>query len=84
MHHSMKDYGLMEVQLHAFLPFALHGGEQFIRFLATSSLDKNVVWTGKGAGLTPYLVWTLGRRKTSCPAGLISELCSPQSSYYTA
>jgi len=68
----MKDYGLMEVQLHAFLRFALHGGKQLIHFLATSSPDKNVVvWTGKGAGLTPDLVGTLGRRKTSCPAHLV-------------
>jgi hypothetical protein len=35
----MKDYGLMEVQLHAFLPFALYGDEQLIHFLATSSPD---------------------------------------------
>jgi len=84
MHCSMKDYELMEVQLHAFLPFALYGGEQLIHFLATSSPDKNVVmWTDKGAGLTPDLVQTLGRRKTSCPGGLISEICSPQPSHYT-
>lgn len=68
----MKDYGLMEVQLHAFLPFALYGGEQLIHFLAISFPDKNVaVWTDKGAGLTPDLVRTLGRRKTSCPAHLV-------------
>jgi hypothetical protein len=36
----MKDYGLVEVQLHAFLPFAIYGGEQLIYSLATSSLTK--------------------------------------------
>jgi hypothetical protein len=76
----MKDYGLVEVQLHAFIRFAIYGGEQLIHSLATSSPDKNAkVWAGK----MPYLVQTLGNRQNSYPDGLISQLCSPQLSHYT-
>jgi hypothetical protein len=65
-YHIMKTYGVMEVQLHAFLTSALDGGEWSVsrhtRFIPRKGA-RCVYWLGDWV---PEPVWTRWRKKNVC------------------
>jgi hypothetical protein len=66
--HTTKTYGAVDVWLHAFLTFALDGGEQLPSYLSHFTPGKQtLVSTGERAGQDLKLVQMWRKRITICP-----------------